>query len=51
METLDRTPGIVLSLAAAMVSGIAVFVHSYGVRGRPGRDAFLHTRTAAGAVP
>lgn len=41
MEIRDRSKGIVLALGAAVVSGVAVFVNSYGVRAVP--DATVYT--------
>jgi drug/metabolite transporter (DMT)-like permease len=41
VKTPDRTTGIVLAVGAAVVSGFAVFVNSYGVRAVP--DATIYT--------
>jgi drug/metabolite transporter (DMT)-like permease len=41
MTTRDRTTGIALAFGAAVVSGISVFINSYGVRAVP--DATVYT--------
>jgi len=48
--TRDRTAGIWLALGAAAVSGVAVFVNSYGVRAVPDATVYTTAKNLVAAV-
>jgi EamA-like transporter family. len=48
--TRDRTAGITLALGAAAVSGVAVFVNSYGVRAVPDATVYTTAKNLVAAV-
>lgn len=48
--TRDRTAGITLALGAAAVSGVAVFVNSYGVRAVPDATVYTTAKNLVAAI-
>jgi len=50
MKSHDRTTGIVLALGAAVVSGVSVFVNSYGVRAVPDATVYTTAKNLVAAI-
>jgi drug/metabolite transporter (DMT)-like permease len=50
MKNHDRSSGIMLALGAAVVSGFAVFVNSYGVRAVPDATVYTTAKNTVAAI-